>query len=718
MDSTPAQPDASASSDSPDPMWLPPAPWRRPLLVFTGLSLFAAGVALNVERLGLNDETAPESMELETAELSVGAQSSMAIHEGGHRHRGEEGKMGRPSSKKKSGLYAVKGPQSVVPQMARNFDPDAQAQSAGILGQIQQDSGHFLASPHGGALSVARDDQDAWGGLTGTGVGESYGVGGLGLVGTSAQPRQERYDRGELRGFVQTLADPKSTFSIDVDTAAYANARRSLNHGQMPSPEAVRTEEMVNYFDYDYGQPSGDAPFSITTEVGPAPWDASHRIVHIGIQGKSVDPGESPPRNLVFLIDVSGSMSSPGKLGLVKTGLSALAAQMNVRDRISLVVYAGAAGAVLPPTSGADHHKIDEALHRLGSGGSTNGAQGIHLAYKLAQRSFIQGGINRVLIATDGDFNVGTTDHDALMKLIEAKRKTGVFLSVLSVGGSNFNDHMMEQLADKGNGNYAYLDSEMEAHKVLVKESGAMLQTIAKDVKIQVQFDPSQVASHRLIGYENRALAHHDFDDDTKDAGEIGAGHTVTALYEIVPAQGAGDDPLMTLNLRYKAPDSERSKRISVPVSDTGRDLAESSDDYRFSAAVAMMGQKMRGHDAQAKTSYAEIVGLARDSMGSDADCYRHQFVQLAAKAGALRGESIDTGSLACHTKRPPPPVSKRTDQDQARTVATAVVEVQHQHKPFDWSALLTEVLRLLPPLLALPFFVMAFWRPRRRRDS
>lgn len=694
MDSSSSPRIPSATSDSPEAVSLPPAPWRRPLLILTGLSLLGTGVALNAERLD-STGAAPASWELERPELYVAADESLQDEAGGqgYRHKGEEGKMGKPSSKQKSGLYAMKGPKDARPQMARRVGLRSQSSSAGVLGQLQPTSGHFLASPDRGALGAGNSEEDVWGGLAGAPA------------------------HGELNRFIETLTDPKSTFSIDVDTAAYANARRFLlEREQTPPAAAVRTEEMINYFDYDYAEPSGDAPFSVTTEVGPAPWNAAHRIVHIGVQGKTVDRAEIPPRNLVFLIDVSGSMSSPRKLGLLKKGLTSLSAQMNGRDRISLVVYAGAAGTVLPPTSGANHREIEKALNQLESGGSTNGGQGIHLAYKLAERSFIKGGINRVLLATDGDFNVGATDHDALMKLIAAKRKTGVFLSVLGVGGSNFNDHMMEQLADKGNGNYAYLDGELEARKVLVEESGAMLQTIAKDVKIQVEFDPDQVRSHRLIGYENRLLAHRDFNDDTKDAGEIGAGHTVTALYEVVPASDASDDPLMTLSLRYKDPDGDRSKRLSVPVSDGGRGLAESSDDYRFSAAVAMFGQKLRGQRFQAETTYGDIVDLAEGSMGADPHCYRHQFVQLAAKAGSLNGESIDTRALACHVKPAKPAVSVRSDNEAEPAARTAPPEGEEE--PFDWRTLFVEVLRILPPLLALPVFAMAFWRPRRRRGQ
>ena len=468
----------------------------------------------------------------------------------GSRHKGEEGKMGKPTAKSKSGAYAMKHPQMALsqPQMA-------------------------LSQP-----------QDVWGGLTGTEVGEAYGVGGLGIVGQGrgggggiigmgggggwgpayGGDHFENNLSGEVYGevapnvFVPTSRDAKSTFSIDVDTAAYSNTRRHLlEDSQLPPPDSVRTEELINYFDYDYPRPTGDgAPFSITTEVGPSPWAKGKRLVHIGIQGEVPAAEKTPPRNLVFLMDVSGSMSDPDKLPLVKHGLAALTEQLGSADRVSIVVYAGAAGAVLPPTSGADRQAILAALDRLEGGGSTNGAEGIELAYKLAEESFIKGGINRVLLATDGDFNVGISDHDALVRLIEKKRESGVFLSVLGVGEGNLNDHMMEQVADHGNGNYAYIDGMLEARKVLVEEAGSTLHTIAKDVKIQVEFDPDQVAEHRLVGYENRVLAHRDFDDDTKDAGEIGAGHSVTAIYEVVPTANAeaNEDPLLTLNLRYKEP--------------------------------------------------------------------------------------------------------------------------------------------------------------------
>jgi secreted protein with Ig-like and vWFA domain len=736
----PAPIDPPAAHDSPTP-----SAWRRPLLTITGLSLLSLGAFVNADRLGLErsdakleetiefeEEPPPEEVALEEAPEFAGQQ----------RHRGEEGKMGRPTAKSKSGIYAMKGPSGAVPQAARD---------AGILGVMSQQSGDFLASPYGGAFAVGNDEGDVWGGLTGTEIGDAYGAGGLGIVGTgrgggggiignthgpglgqgygsgsgfARNVEGERYAEVAPNVFIPTSKDAKSTFSIDVDTAAYANTRRYLlENGQLPPPDSVRTEELINYFDYDYSLPTGDgAPFSITTEVGPSPWAQGKRLVHIGIQGDVPEVGETPPRNLVFLMDVSGSMASPDRLPLVKHGLAALTEQLGPNDRVSIVVYAGAAGAVLPPTSGADRQAILGALDRLESGGSTNGAEGIELAYKLAEESFIKGGINRVLLATDGDFNVGISDHDALVRLIEQKRESGVFLSVLGVGTGNLNDHMMEQVADKGNGNYAYIDGMLEARKVLVEEAGSTLHTIAKDVKIQVEFDPEQVAEHRLVGYENRVLAHRDFDDDSKDAGEIGAGHTVTAIYEIVPTADADADadPLLTLNLRYKEPDGKQSRKLSAPVHDRGRALTETSDDYRFAAAVAAFGEKLRGTEDDLR--HAEILELAQGSLGEDSNCYRHQFLELVWKAGTLAGEQIAEPEHACTAGEVAPKhIAKNVDEPvlevepQVEPVVHTDVVVHEHHASTDWMAFVTEVLRLLPPLLALPMFVMAWRRPRRR---
>jgi Ca-activated chloride channel family protein len=739
--------DPKAASDFPRPSAL-----RRPLLTISGLSLLSLGAFVNADRLGLERSEfrgvadsrvfADESIEEEPPPEELGLEDEAGGY--GQRHKGEEGKMGKPSSKSKSGIYAMKGPNNAVPQLARNFDPGTAAGNAGILGVMQQEGGNYLASPYGGAFAVGNDGGDVWGGVTGTEVGDAYGMGGLGLVGMGRggggggllgierNAYGERYAEVAPNVFVSTSHDAKSTFSIDVDTAAYANTRRFLlESGQLPPPNSVRTEELINYFDYEYPVPAGDgAPFSITTEVGPSPWAKGKRLVHIGIQGEVPELGETPPRNLVFLIDVSGSMAGPDRLPLVKHGLAALTEQLGAKDRVSIVVYAGAAGAVLPPTRGDDRQAILAALDRLDSGGSTNGAEGIELAYQLAEKHFIKGGINRVLLATDGDFNVGISDHDALIRLIEKKRKSGVFLSVLGVGQGNLNDHMMEQVADKGNGNYAYLDGMLEARKALVEEAGSTLHTIAKDVKIQVEFDPDLVAEHRLVGYENRVLAHRDFDDDSKDAGEIGAGHSVTAIYEIVPTADAdSQDPLLTLNMRYKQPDGQKSRKLSAPVQDRGRALNETSDDYRFAAAVAAFGETLRGTEDDMR--YAEILELAEGSLGEDPKCYRHQFLELVWKAGTLAGEQIAEPDHACSTgEARPPRVVESVDEEtvevvepkpeivpstESEPVVHTDITVHEHHASTDWMAFVTEVLRLLPPLLALPMFVMAWRRPRRR---
>ncbi len=714
----------------------PPDPqprWRRPALLVAGVSLLTLGAIVNAERLGFDDDE--RVVAAEDWEEDAGGSAT--------RHKGEEGKMGKPSGRAKSGMYAMKGPRNAVPQMAREFEPDLAARNSGVLGVMQQGQGHYLASPYGGAFAVGNDDEDVWGGLTGSEVGGAYGVGGLGLIGTGRggggtgegsvglgnsgplgkgrrdlrDAAAERYAAVVRNSFIQTSVDPKSTFSIDVDTASYANVRRFLlRDGQLPPVASVRTEELINYFDYDYPQPKGDAPFSLTTEVGPCPWNTEHRLVHVGVQGKVIEAEDTPQRNLVFLLDVSGSMSGDDKLPLVKHGLAALTEQLGPDDRVSIVVYAGASGVVLPPTSGVDRQAILGAMDRLEAGGSTNGGAGIELAYRLAEQNFVKGGVNRVLLATDGDFNVGVSSHDALIELIENKRESGVFLSVLGVGTGNLNDHTMEQLADKGNGNYAYLDGMFEARKVLVAEAGSTLVTIAKDVKIQVEFDPDQVVEHRLVGYENRVMAHHEFDDDQRDAGEIGAGHSVTAIYEISPSKQADDDePLMQLNLRYKQPDGDHSRKISVEVADGGQDPDDSSNDYRFAAAIAAFGERLRGGEG---LSYAQILELAEGSMGFDSQCYRHQFLDLVASAARLSGEQIEQPDSRCTPGELSWPWRSSTRID--------TVELEHRgggldsgsdEADEDWQAFVLEVLRLLPPLLALPMFVAALRRPRRTRD-
>ncbi|HEX2080839.1 MAG TPA: VWA domain-containing protein [Longimicrobium sp.] len=456
---------------------------------------------------------------------------------------------------------------------------------------------------------------------------------------------------------------PLSTFAIDVDRASYANVRRFINEGRLPPADAVRIEELINYFDYDDPDPTGEHPFAVRTEVAPAPWNPAHRLVRIGIQGRRMEQEELPPSNLVFLVDVSGSMDEPAKLPLVKRALSRLVEELRDEDRVGMVVYAGAAGVVLEPTSGADRREILRALDDLEAGGSTAGGEGIRLAYRLARDAFIRGGNNRVILATDGDFNVGVSSEGELVRLIQQEREDGIFLTVLGFGTGNYKDSRMEALADHGNGNYAYVDGEDEAEKVLVREMGGTLFTIAKDVKVQVEFNPAQVDSYRLIGYENRVMAAEDFNDDRRDAGELGAGHTVTALYEVVPAGGGGGRPrvdplryqdrrpragsgsgeLMTVKLRYKDPDGGESRLIERAVRDGGGLLDEASDDFRFAAAVAQWGMLLRGSAHVGESSYGNVLQLARGALGRDPHGDRAGFVRLVQSSRRLAGrEEVD----------------------------------------------------------------------------
>ncbi len=454
---------------------------------------------------------------------------------------------------------------------------------------------------------------------------------------------------------------PVSTFSIDVDTGSYSNVRRMINNGQLPREDAVRVEELVNYFSYDYPLPdNSETPFAVTTEVGVTPWNPETHLVHIGIKGFDIKQDELPASNLVFLVDVSGSMKSPNKLGLLKSALKLLSKQMRAKDSISIVVYAGASGVVLEPVAGNETAMISQALDELTAGGRTNGAAGIRSAYQLAEQSFIEDGINRVILATDGDFNVGTVNFEALKDLIEEKRKTGISLTTLGFGTGNYNDHLMEQLADAGNGNYAYIDTLNEAQKVLVDEMSSTLNTIAKDVKIQLEFNPTVVSGYRLIGYENRALNREDFNNDKIDAGEIGAGHTVTALYEITMSSSKHKtvDPLRYgsrvnindrenghsneiahLRLRYKEPTGNRSKLIEQPILADAviSKLANTSERYRFSASVAGFGQLLRGGKHTQDFSYDDVLELARQSRGKDAFGYRGEFISLVNLASSLQ---------------------------------------------------------------------------------
>ena len=473
------------------------------------------------------------------------------------------------------------------------------------------------------------------------------------------QPNTEDYDNIVENKFLAATQNPLSTFSIDVDEAAYSNIRRYLNEGGMPPAGAVRIEEMVNYFDYSYPQPVNGDPFTVNTEIAACPWNEQHQLVHIGLQGKAIPLGSLPEANLVFLIDVSGSMDEPNKLPLVKASLKLLTDQLRENDKVAIVVYAGNAGLVLPSTSGFNKIKIKDAIDGLDAGGSTAGGEGIQLAYKIARQNFIKGGNNRVILATDGDFNVGPSSDDELVRMIEEERKSGVFLSVLGFGMGNYKDNKMQQLADKGNGNHSYIDNIKEARKVLVNEFGSTLFTIAKDVKIQVEFNPARVQSYRLIGYENRMLAAEDFNDDLKDAGELGAGHTVTALYEIIPA-GVHDSfsktvdslkyqsaakataaafnsaEIMTIKLRYKKPDEDQSRLIVHPVTDSQAEFVNTSDNFRFSAAVAEFGMLLRSSEFKQASSWQQVVSLARSAKGKDENGYRSEFIQLVLTAGSL----------------------------------------------------------------------------------
>jgi Ca-activated chloride channel family protein len=472
---------------------------------------------------------------------------------------------------------------------------------------------------------------------------------GAGIIFTGSEEdwNTEEYDRIYENRFLKAIDNPLSTFSIDVDTASYANVRRFIANGRLPYPDAVRIEELINYFSYDYPQPGGEHPFAFFTEISVCPWNTEHRLIHIGIQGKQIPKEQLPPNNLVFLIDVSGSMNSPNKLPLLKKAFTLLADELRQEDRVAIVVYAGAAGMVLPSTSGADKEVIIQALEGLSAGGSTAGGQGIVSAYETAQKYYNPQGNNRVILATDGDFNVGPSSDAELVRLIEEKRNRGIFLTVLGFGMGNYKDSKMEKLADKGNGNYAYIDTLSEAKKVLINEMGSTLLTIAKDVKIQIEFNPAHVNSYRLIGYENRVLAKEDFDDDTKDAGELGAGHTVTALYEVVPFQGddsketlkyqettISDDAyataeIMTMKFRYKKPKADDSILIEIPVEDTDVSLDATSDNFRFSAAVAEWGLLLRKSEYKGNGTYTQVLDLARGSCGRDEYGYRSEFISL-----------------------------------------------------------------------------------------
>ena len=468
----------------------------------------------------------------------------------------------------------------------------------------------------------------------------------------------EEYDRIQENGFKSVADTPLSTFSIDVDPASYSNMRRFINRGELPPADAIRTEELVNYFSYDYPKPTGNDPVKITVEAGTCTWNTAHRLVRIGLKAKEIPTEQLPTSNLVFLIDISGSMWGANRLDLVKSSLKLLVNNLRNKDKVAIVTYAGSAGVKLEATSGGDKQKIREAIDELTAGGSTAGGAGIHLAYQIAKKNFISDGNNRIILCSDGDFNVGVSSAEGLEQLIEKERKSGVHLTVLGYGMGNYKDKKIQVLAEKGNGNHAYIDNLQEANRVLVGEFGATLHTVAKDVKLQVEFNPSQVQAYRLIGYESRLLKDEDFNNDAKDAGDMGAGHTVTAFYEVIPAgvkneyvgkvddlkyqkkekmtlKPTGSDELLTVKLRYKAPDKDVSRKMELPFVDNKGDSV--SSDFRFASAVAMFGQLLRDSDFKGTADYDKVIKLAKQGVNNDERGYRREFIRLVESAALLK---------------------------------------------------------------------------------
>ncbi|MBC5606146.1 vWA domain-containing protein [Bacteroides difficilis] len=476
-----------------------------------------------------------------------------------------------------------------------------------------------------------------------------------------ARMNTEEYGRIQENGFKSVADAPLSTFSIDVDPASYSNMRRFINRGELPPADAIRTEELVNYFSYDYPKPTGNDPVKITVEAGTCTWNTAHRLVRIGLKAKEIPTEQLPASNLVFLIDVSGSMWGANRLDLVKSSLKLLVNNLRNKDKVAIVTYAGSAGVKLEATSGGDKQKIREAIDELTASGSTAGGAGIHLAYQIAKKNFISDGNNRIILCSDGDFNVGVSSAEGLEQLIEKERKSGVHLTVLGYGMGNYKDKKIQVLAEKGNGNHAYIDNLQEANRVLVGEFGATLHTVAKDVKLQVEFNPSQVQAYRLIGYESRLLKDEDFNNDAKDAGDMGAGHTVTAFYEVIPAgvkneyvgkvddlkyqkkekmtlKPTGSDELLTVKLRYKASDKDTSRKMELPFVDNKGDSV--SSDFRFASAVAMFGQLLRDSDFKGTADYDKVIKLAKQGVNNDERGYRREFIRLVEAAKGLEKTS------------------------------------------------------------------------------
>ncbi len=636
---------------------------RRVLgLAALAATLMVAASVASVSRLGCGAHTAREvaatrSADRAAAELDAAAYQLQRAQQTLQEDRAKYNQE-REQLVAKESMAA-----SSMPQDSQHFAPSSQEAAArGELFQRQlqtladasqqQSGGPPASGAYGFGLSAQSDE---------SGYGAYYneradGGAGPGWAGDRYAPIYEN-------PFLEVANEPLSTFSIDVDTASYSKVRMYLLQNRvLPRPDAVRIEELVNYFTYDYQPPSGEVPFAAHVEVADCPWAPKHRLARVGIKGREVEREQRPSSNLVFLLDVSGSMNRPNKLPLLKQGMKMLVDQLGENDRVAIVVYAGAAGLVLDSTTGDQKAVILDALDRLNAGGSTNGGAGIQLAYQTALDNFIAGGVNRVILCTDGDFNVGVTGTDQLVRLAEQNAKTGVFLSVLAFGMGNHNDAMLEEISNKGNGNYAFIDTENEARKVLVEQMSGTLVTIAKDVKIQIEFNPNEVAAYRLIGYENRILAAEDFNDDTKDAGEIGAGHTVTALYELVPADGqsdvqtppvdelryqqrgkptdqAGSGEMLTLKIRYKEPDGDTSTKLEFPVVDDGCKFGQATKDFRFAAAVASFGMLLRNSAYKGNATYAGVLETATEAASDDATGYRQEFLALVAAAQQLSGQ-------------------------------------------------------------------------------
>ncbi len=699
----------------------------RRAVELSGSTVLALVIALGGASLGCGTEARKGATGQSAHEAASGRDVEEELEEQLPEPEPEEST--RPDANSKSGLYAMKGPTDPVPQDPGVYDgltatEVGEATGAGGLGLVG--TGRGGGGTGEGTIGLGNTGLigKGGGGGTGSGYGRGSGAGFGGRGGGNvmgglyqSSPKlgddnnSEAYTKIDENQMISVADQPLSTFSIDVDTASYSFVRRYLIESkQLPPVDAVRVEELLNYFTYDDPAPPEGEPFAVSSEVSNAPWAPQHRLVRVAIKGTPLPTESLPARNLVFLLDVSGSMASPDKLPLLRQGLNLLVRDLRPQDKVAIVVYAGASGLLLPSTSGKHRTEIINAITSLESGGSTNGGQGIELAYKVAQENFVEGGINRVILATDGDFNVGTTSQAALERLIESKRKSKVFLTVLGFGTGNTKDETMELLADKGNGNYAYIDSIHEAEKVLVRESGATLATIAKDVKLQVEFNPKLVARYRLVGYENRVLAAQDFNDDKKDAGEIGAGAGVTALYELELAGvsaapgtdvdplkyqsdrslsvAAASDELMTVKVRYKHPAGDTSKLLSQPMRDASTNYAQASESMRFSASVAMFAMLLRDSSFKGSSSFEVARELAMGARGNDPHGDRAEFVRLidAAKEIGTNGPRAEAivanggyGARVPTIRMAKPTVQGNLDKDIVRRIIRAHInEVRH----------------------------------------